>query len=295
VKKAYRLYFCIKIGDQEKSWATHICSCKCATNLAQWLNGKRHAMPFAVPMVWREPINHPYFCMVPPVTGGITKKKKWTIVYPNIPSGLRPVPHGERISVPEPPKEFTIDSDDKDEGGSTLGSPELPTSTEPHISHGRSSAPQPHILTHDELNDLVRVLELSKSKAELLGSRLKQWNLLEKTIRIPSFRSRHQQFEPFFRKKDDLLFCYDVDGLINALGIKHDPQEWRVFIDSPKLNVKAVLLHNGNQYPSIPVGHAAHMKETYEKLKQLPNQLECINYGWHICGSVSVNGCPTGI
>jgi len=134
--------------------------------------------------------------MVPPVCGGITKKKKWTIVYLNIPSALRPVLHCEGISVPEPPKEFTIDSDDEDEGKSTSGSPEPPTSTEPHVSHGRSSAPQPHILTQDELNDLVRDLELSKSKADLLGSRLKHWNLLEKNVRISSFRSRHQQLVP---------------------------------------------------------------------------------------------------
>jgi hypothetical protein len=101
--------------------------------------------------------------MLPPVSGGIMKKKKWTIVYPNIPSALHPVPHGEGISVPEPPKEFTIDSEDEDEGESNSGSPELPAFTEPYISHGRSSAPQPHILTQDELNDLVRDLELSKS------------------------------------------------------------------------------------------------------------------------------------
>jgi hypothetical protein len=105
-------------------------------------------------------------------------------VYPNIPSAVRPVPHGEGISVPEPPKEFTIDSDDEDGGESNAGSPEPPASTEPHVSHRRSSAPQPHILTQDELNDFVRDLELSKSKAELLGSRLKQWNLLEKNVRI---------------------------------------------------------------------------------------------------------------
>jgi hypothetical protein len=163
--------------------------------------------------------------MVPPVSGGITKKNKWTVVYPNIPSALRPVPHGEGISVPEPPKEFTIDSDDEDEGESTSGSSEPPASTEPHVSHGRSSAPQPHILTQDELNDLFRDLELSKSKADLLGSKLKQWNLLEKNVRISSFRSRHQQLVPFFRKEDDLVFCYDVDGLMNVLGIKNDPQK----------------------------------------------------------------------
>jgi len=127
-----------------------------------------------------------------------------------------------------------------------LGSPEPPASTEPRVSHGRSSAPQPHILTQDVLNDLVRDLERSKNKAELLGSRLKQWNLLEKNVRISLFRSRHQQLAPFCRKEDDLVFCYDVDGLMNALGIKHDSQEWRLFIETSKLSLKAVLLHNGN-------------------------------------------------
>jgi len=177
---------------------------KCATHFSQCLNGKKHAMLFAVPMVWREPNNHAadcYFCMVPPVSRGITTKKKWTIVYPNIPSALRPVLHGKGISVPEPPKEFTIDSDVEDEGESNSGSPKPPASTEPHVSHGRSYAPQPHILTLDELNDFVRDLELSKNKAELLGSRLKQCNLLEKNVRIYSFRSRHQHLVPSSERK----------------------------------------------------------------------------------------------
>ena len=227
VKKAYHLYFGCKIGDQDKSWAPHTCCRNCATYLSQWLNGKRHAMPFAVLWVWREPSNYTadcYFGMVPPVSGSITKKKKWAIVYPNIPSALRPVPHGEGISVPELPKECTIHTDDEDEDKSTSGSAEPPASTEPHVTHGRSSVPQPHILTQDELNDLVRDLELSKGTAKLPGSRLKQWNLLEKNVRISPFRSRRQQLVPFFRKEDDFVFCYDIDGLMNALAIKHDPK-----------------------------------------------------------------------
>jgi hypothetical protein len=214
------------------------------------------------------------------------EEMKGTVVYSNIPSALRQVVHSEGIFVPETSKEFTIDSDDKDEGKLISGSPEPPVSTEPHVSHGRSSVPQPHILTQDELNDLVRDLELSKSKAELLGSRLKQWNLLKKNVRNSSFRSRDQKLAPFFRKEDDLVFCYDVRGLMNALGIKHD---------SSKLSLKVVLLHNGNHHPSIPVGHAVRMKETYENLKQLLNKLEYSNYGWHICGGLKVVSLLMGL
>jgi hypothetical protein len=81
------LYFGCKNSDQAKSCVPHICCRRCARDLSQWLNGKRNSMPFAIPMVWREPSNHAsdcYFCRVPPVSGGITKKNKWTIVYPNI-------------------------------------------------------------------------------------------------------------------------------------------------------------------------------------------------------------------
>jgi hypothetical protein len=35
------------------------------------------------------------------------------------------------------------------------------------------------------------------------------------------------------------------------------------------LSLKAVLLHNGNILPSIPVGHWVHKNESYENLKIL--------------------------
>jgi hypothetical protein len=297
VKKAYQFYFGCKIGDQDKVWAPHICCSTCARDLPKWLKGEKVAMPFAVPMVWREPSNHVndcYYCMVPPLSGGITKKRKKTIAYPNIPSALRPVPHGEGLPVPDPPKEFSIDSSD-DEGGETPScSPQASTSyDEPFVCHGGSSAP--HLLTQEELNDLVRDLELSKAKAELLGSRLQQWNLLEANVRVTSFRARHEQFEPFFTKDSELTFCSDVSGLMNVLGIKHDPGEWRLFIDSSTLSLKAVLLHNGNELPSIPVGHAVYMKETYDNLKLLLNSLQYSKYGWHLCCDLKVVALLMGL
>jgi hypothetical protein len=31
-------------------------------------------------------------------------KKKWIVSYPNIPSAIRPVPHGERLPIPKSQK-----------------------------------------------------------------------------------------------------------------------------------------------------------------------------------------------
>jgi len=222
--------------------------------------------------------------MVPPVYGGVTKKKKWTTVYPNIPSALHPVLHGEGISVPEPPKEFTIDSDEEDEGESPSGSPEPPASTEPRLPRYVVCATATHSHTGQTERSCSR-LELSKSKA-VTG--IKDSNNGIFSRKCPNFfvSQSSSAVGAFFRTEDDLVFCYDVHGPMNAPGIKHDPQEWRLFIDSSKLSLKAVLLHNGNQHPSIPVGHAVHMKETYENLKQLRNKLAYSKYGWHICGDL---------
>ena len=39
-----------------------------------------------------------------------------------------------------------------------------------------------HRITQEELNDVIRDIDLPKSKAELLGSRLQQWNLLKENV-----------------------------------------------------------------------------------------------------------------
>jgi len=41
---------------------------------------------------------------------------------------------------------------------------------------GACSSNEPRLLTHWDLNDIVRDLNLSKKQAELLGSRLNGWN-----------------------------------------------------------------------------------------------------------------------
>ena len=74
-------------------------------------------MLFGVLMVWRVPSNRStdcYFCVVPPIQNVMSVKKKSTLVYPTIPSAIRPVLHGDGLPVPEPPDSFAIHSDDED-------------------------------------------------------------------------------------------------------------------------------------------------------------------------------------
>jgi hypothetical protein len=86
-----------------------------------------------------------------------------------------------------------------------------------------------------------------------------------------------------FKKEVNLVACNDVDGLMTALNINHKPEEWRLFIDSTKSSMKAVLLHNGNVLPSIPVSYAVNMKESYDNMKPLLNCLNYKKYQWQLC------------
>ena len=75
-----------------------------------------------------------------------------------------------------------------------------------------------------------------------------------------------------------LVACKDVDGLFKALNMSHCSDEWKPFIDSSKVSLKAVLLHTGNVLPSIAVAHAFGVKESDDSMKQL---LQYIKYDTH--------------
>jgi hypothetical protein len=60
---------------------------------------------------------------------------------------------------------------------------------------------EPHRVTQNELNQLVRDMELPKGKAELLASRLQQWNLLDDNVNVSAFRSRQKVWLNSLRRK----------------------------------------------------------------------------------------------
>ena len=111
-------------------------------------------------------------------------------------------------------------------------------------------------LSQGKPNDLTRDLNLSQKSPELLALKLKEKNLLQPGTLIIFYRKRHIEFLPYFAQENDIVYCNDVAGLLRQLGVQqYNPQDWRLFIDSFKKSLKCVLLHNGNLYGSVPLGH----------------------------------------
>ena len=114
------------------------------------------------------------------------------------------------------------------------------------------SPSEPHILTQGDFNGLVRNLvwkvswTLKSQTKSVECSPQTDWNI---------FLSQSPKwFKRIFpsRKRSGIL--------INVVGHQHDPTEWRLFIDSSKVSLKAVLLHKGNEFPFVPLALAANVR-----------------------------------
>ena len=197
-------------------------------------------MLFTIPMVWREPTDHVsdcYFCLTS-ITR-VTAKSKHTVQYPNLPSAMKPVPQSAELPVPKPPTNTTLsDSESSDEDG---GQANNNMDCGPTFAEACSSN-EPHLLTQGDLNDDVRDLNLSKKQAELLGSRLKCWNLLRQDTKVCFYGEHHEEFKDFFSLEDGAVFCNDVCSVMEVLGHEYSPDRWRLFTDLSKVSLKVVLL-----------------------------------------------------
>jgi len=218
-------------------------------------------------------------------------KIKSTLVYPNIPSAICPVPHGDVLPVPEPPDNFAVYFDDNDSVSSN--SKEQQPSASRDTDYLPSMDSFNHKITEGELNDLIRDLKLPKNKAELLASKLQQWNLLYHSMKV-TFRTRNQEFKQFFKTVGYFTYCKDIDGLMDAFHMRHSPEQWRLFIDASETSLKAFLLHIGNKLPSIHVASASSTKEMYTTMNNILVEVD-YKYHWEVCGDFKVSTILLGL
>ena len=98
------------------------------------------------------------------------KKNKSKITYPNCKSARTPVPHDETNPPPVPPAMSDTSSSEDSTSDTETGEGDMYVPDADNF---------PQLLGQAELNNSVRDLELTNEKAELLGSRLQERNLLK--------------------------------------------------------------------------------------------------------------------
>jgi len=75
---------------------------------------------------------------------------------------------------------------------------------------------------------------------------------------------------------------------VEVLIHEYNTDQWRLFIDSLKVNLKEDLLHNGKRFPFVPLAHAATMKERYESMKLLLGKIKYDEVKWKLCSGLKV-------
>ncbi|KAI6660792.1 Kinetochore protein NDC80-like [Oopsacas minuta] len=123
------------------------------------------------------------------IRNSVGKKSRQTLSYPSIPSVIRPVPHSDRL----PPLVFSGFAFPDDEE-TELEREEIvemeyqkidtESESEDSFCETRVTVQQ---FNQSELNDLVRDLDLPKQAAELLASRLKEKQVLDRSVKVSSF------------------------------------------------------------------------------------------------------------
>jgi hypothetical protein len=80
------------------------------------------------------------------------------------------------------------------------------------------------------------------------------------------------------------VFCCNIPGLLQKFGVEYKVNEWRLFINSSKRSLKAVLCTTATTTFSLPIGHSVHLKESYENLELVLTKIGYTPHDWMIHG-----------
>ena len=192
-------------------------------------------MPSGVHTLWRAPSNQLFLYGAPYSKWYVHEEKNQHLCIRIYHQQLGLCLMAIDFPVSVPPDNFTMYSDDEDSVSSNSDE-QLPSFAR-DANYLPSTDSSSHKITEGELSDLIRGLELPTNEAELLASRLQQWNLLHHSVKVTKFRARNQEILQFFKTVGYFTYCKDTDGLMDAMHIRHSPEQWRLFIDASKTSL----------------------------------------------------------
>lgn len=288
--RIYELYFNIPV-IRNVSWAP-LTSCKtCKNRLNEWYSGKVESMAFGIPMIWTDPGTHePDNCYVcKNFITGMNRAKSRRVEYHSVPSANTPVLHSNQIPVPKrpsPTEEYIPPTfvSMPESSFSEYQPPVVPVCN--HIE-----------ITQNRLNMMARQLKLSQNRQIILGQHLKAVNILAPEVRVFGAYGRQKDFMQFFERNEanNFAFCTDIRGLMEKMGHRYEANEWRLFIDSSKSSLKAILLYNDNTKNPVPIALSTDTRENHESMKKILDKIEYNEHLWKICADLKVISILRGL
>ena len=273
----------------------------CYRNLHGWKN-KTHKMKYIQPIIWLPRTEHStemcYFCLSYEKCYGFQYHNREQILYADVESII---PAKERSAENRTaPCEDICDAEEADVSEQTPSTSASVSSESEFISTASELGYRiPHFITQGDFNDIIRDGNLSKATAELIGSRLKEWNLVASDFKITSARKRENavKFDECFALHEDsgIVYCKNVNELFKQIGHTYVADEWRLFVDSSATSLKGVLLNIGNKYPSVPIIYATNVAENYENMKLILQLIDYSQHEWLICCDLKVIALLTGL
>jgi hypothetical protein len=70
-----------------------------------------------------------------------------------------------------------------------------------------------------------------KTKTQLFGSRLRQWNLLERCVAVSFCRKRQSGIATYYSQDGDLVYWNNIQELMEKLRLEHISGQWRQWSD----------------------------------------------------------------
>lgn len=270
----------------------------------------KHRLKFIRPTIWLSLFEHHpttcYFCQSKPRTFGHRYETREMINYydsdsvitTQIRDELHPYapseePHQEEEAMTDVEFDANVDASHTYTSTSTEPSTSTTSAATSEFIPPRQFAPiikkKPHFITQSDFNDLVRDSRMSQNGAELWASRLQQWNLVAPDSKVTANRKRAHasDFDECFsiHEESNIAYCNNIT----------DPNDWRLFIDASVQSLKAVLLHIGNIFPSVPIAYSTSSSENYETMQLILQLIQYDVYAWRICCDLKVVAILTGI
>lgn len=232
---------------------------------------KSTQIPFNRPAIWTEATSHAfrecYFCSIERAKG----KEKQS--YFNCTNCTLPTATSALL------KDFSDRSSDSEDEYLTDDNEYLPPSDN-----------QSSMWSSSDFGDFCRELNLSKSASIKCLKMLKSDQDIAKKlsdIKICDIKFRNYELLDLFETNGLFTFCTNVNYLLERLSASALSKSWSLFIDSSKFSLKAALVCESHEYPTVPIVHAR-VKEDRSSVQRILDLLKYSEQNWPIVADLKV-------